>query len=63
MTGAEFKAAREAWGFTQPQMAALMGYGSSPRISELEARDVVKGPPARLMEAYLAGYRPGDWPG
>ena len=63
MTGAEFKQARQSLGLTQEQLARVMGYGSAPRLAELEARDVVKGPPARLMEAYLAGYRPDDWPG
>ena len=63
MTGAEFKRARQSLGLTQEQLARVMGYGSASRIAELEARDTIKGPPARLMQVYLRGTRPDDWPG
>jgi transcriptional regulator with XRE-family HTH domain len=61
MTGAEFKQAREALGLTGAQAAALMGYGDRSRIYAIEARPVVPPQAARLMRAYLDGYRPDDW--
>lgn len=62
MTGAEFRAARESLGLTQSQLAKLVGYGSQSRIAEVEARHEAPACPARLLRAYLDGYRPGDWP-
>ena len=58
-----FRRARERLGLTQAELARLLGYGSKSRIAELEAgarkpgRTVV-----RLLGAYLAGFRPTDWP-
>ena len=62
MTPAQFKLARHELGLTAAQTASLMGYGAAPRIYEIEARDSVPPQAARLMQAYLDGYRPGDWP-
>lgn len=62
MTPAEFREARRRLGLTAPQIAALMGYGAAPRIYEIEARESVPAQAARLMQAYLDGYRPADWP-
>ena len=62
MTGAEFKAGREALGLTQTQLAKLVGYGSQSRIAEVEGRAVAPACPSRLLRAYLDGYRPADWP-
>lgn len=62
MTGAEFKAGREALGLTQAQLAKLVGYGSQSRIAECEKRDDVPACQARIMQAYIDGYRPPDWP-
>ncbi|MES2814482.1 MAG: helix-turn-helix transcriptional regulator [Pseudomonadota bacterium] len=61
MTPAEFREAREGLGLTGAELAAVMGYGDRSRIYTIEARSV---PPQaeRLMRAYLAGYRPEDWP-
>jgi transcriptional regulator with XRE-family HTH domain len=58
-----FKMVRQALELTQAEMAAMLGYGSRVRIAELEAgtrkpnKSVV-----RLLQAYLNGYRPPDWP-
>lgn len=63
-TPAEIKEARQSLGLTQAQLAPLLGYGpAKARISELErgARPVTAAA-ARLLAAYLAGYRPPDWP-
>jgi len=66
MTPAELKAARRTLGLTAKQMAAMLDItpewlfsieSSAPSGSPPGARHV------RLMKAYLAGYRPDDWPG
>ena len=63
MTPAEIKAAREALGLTQAQIAPLLGYGSQSRIAEIEGGKKRAGPAViRLLRAYLDGYRPSDWP-
>lgn len=63
MTPAELREARLTLGLTQAQLASVMGYGATIRISEIE-RGVrgVSEQTARLMRAYLNGYRPDDWP-
>lgn len=63
MTPAEIKQARQTLGLTQSQIAPLLGYGASTRITELESG--ARTPSAavmRLLSAYLDGYRPDDWP-
>ena len=62
MTPADFKQARQSLGLSQEQAAQVLGYGAKTRISEIEARDAVPPQAARLMAAYLRGYRPEDWP-
>jgi transcriptional regulator with XRE-family HTH domain len=62
MTPAEFKQARQMLGLSQAELAAVMGYGAQTRISEIESRSIVPEQAARLMQAYIAGYRPADWP-
>ena len=63
MTPAEFKQARSNLGLNQSQLAALLGYGTYSRISELEGgRSPITDQCARLMKAYVDGYRPSDWP-
>ncbi|WP_408607967.1 helix-turn-helix domain-containing protein [Epibacterium ulvae] len=59
----EIKAARKKLGLSQEQMALYTGYASKFRISEIE-RGVKPASAAccRLIVAYLAGYRPADWP-
>jgi DNA-binding transcriptional regulator YiaG len=63
MTPAEIRAARLSLGLTPEQAAPLLGYGARSRISEIEtgARNP-SAAAARLLRAYLDGYRPSDWP-
>lgn len=63
MTPAEITAARASLGLSQAALAPLLGYAAPIRLSELERG--VRSPSAaveRLLAAYLAGYRPPDWP-
>jgi len=62
MTPAEFKEARQKLGLEPLAMCAALGY--KPRkatISDFENKSVPE-PVARLMRAYIDGYRPDDWP-
>jgi len=63
MTPDEILAARKTLSLTQGQLAPLLGYALKDRVSELE-RGVRKpgAAVALLLRAYLAGYRPQDWP-
>ena len=63
----EFKAARKALGLTLPQLAVLLDTDpKSLRCIECDPSQSMHRKPAprmvRLLEAYLAGYRPPDWP-
>lgn len=62
MTSDEIRAARKTLGLNQGQLAALMGVRQAT-VSDWE-RGVYSadGPAARLLTAYLDGYRPADWP-
>lgn len=66
MNGMTFKRARLALGLDRDQMADMLGYAGSQKrqqISDLETeRRPMREPQRRLMEAYLRGYRPDDWP-
>ena len=62
MTPTEFRNLRRKLGLTQDQLAAVMGYGSQSRISEVEGGETVPAKAKRLMLAYASGYRPDDWP-
>ncbi len=66
MTGAQLRAARHRLGLTAEEMAIMLGYqGHNLRQVQygLEAgHRTVREPQRRLTEAYLAGYRPADWP-
>jgi transcriptional regulator with XRE-family HTH domain len=60
------KASREKLGLTQTQMGTLLGYsGENVRqmVYDIETgrRDLMPCQ-RRLLEAYLSGYRPVDWP-
>lgn len=63
MTPAEIKQARQSLGLSQIDAARLLGYGSQSRISEIESgqRNASESV-LRLLAAYVAGYRPDDWP-
>jgi transcriptional regulator with XRE-family HTH domain len=60
------KEARQTLGLTLEQMATMLGYTGSQRRQmqyDLETgRREIREPQRRLVEAYLSGYRPGDWP-
>jgi len=66
MTPKQLAAARHRLGLTLEQMATLLGYAGGQRRQiqyNLETgRRVIREPQRRLVEAYLAGYRPPDWP-
>lgn len=62
MTPQQFKDARKSLGLTGSELAAVMGYGAQSRISEIENGKRVPPQAARLMQAYIDGYRPDDWP-
>jgi len=66
MTPADMKAARLKLGLTLEQMATVLGYTGSQRRQmqyDLETgRREIRDPQRRLVEAYLSGYRPDDWP-
>lgn len=62
MTPARFRSIRETLELTQAELAAVMGYSGQPSISEIERGLKVPGQAARLLEAYLGGWRPTDWP-
>jgi len=67
MTPVQIKKARRDLGLTVDQMGAMldtdaqtvrrMGYDASKSTSRTPAVRMV-----RLIHAYLAGYRPPDWP-
>lgn len=63
MTPAELKQARKTLGLTPQQMADMLGYGAKTRISEIEnGKANPSAAVIRLLHAYVAGYRPSDWP-
>ena len=62
MTPTEFRSLRRKLRRTQEQLAAVMGYGSQSRISEVEGGETVPAKAERLILAYISGYRPSDWP-
>jgi transcriptional regulator with XRE-family HTH domain len=62
-----FKDARRKLGLSVNQMACMLGV-QPLQIRRMELSPgkttyrAVQGPTARLMAAYLDGYRPRDWP-
>jgi transcriptional regulator with XRE-family HTH domain len=66
MTPAQLHEARRKLGLTLEQMAAMLGYEGDHRrqmLYDLESgRRTIREPQRRLVGAYLAGYRPDDWP-
>lgn len=66
MTPAQMARARERLGLTLEQMAAMLGYqGVHKRQMQYDletGRRDIRNPQRRLVEAYLSGYRPADWP-
>ena len=63
MTPDEFRAALDTLGLSQAQAAPLLGYGAATRVSEVcVGRRTPSASVVLLLRAYLAGYRPDDWP-
>ena len=63
MTPQQFKEARLALGLTPEQIAPLLALSDRSRIYEIEGgkRNVSKAV-GLLVQAYLDGYRPDNWP-
>jgi hypothetical protein len=66
MTPLQLDQARKTLGLTLEGMAAMLGYLGAQRRQmqyDLETgRREIREPQRRLIEAYLSGYRPADWP-
>lgn len=66
MTPQQLARARQRLGLTLEQMASMLGYEGGQRRQmqyDLETgRRAIREPQRRLVEAYLSGYRPDDWP-
>ena len=66
MTPAELGEARRKLGLTLEQMATLLGYSGTQRRQMMHKLETglreLRPAQARLVSAYLAGYRPPDWP-
>ena len=66
MTPSDLARARHRLGLTLDTMASMLGY-EGPHKRQMEhdletGRRPVREPQRRLVEAYLSGYRPADWP-
>lgn len=66
MTPTELKEARRKLGLTLEQMAVMLGYEGEQRRQLMHRIEIgertLREPQRRLVEAYLSGYRPSDWP-
>lgn len=66
MTPSELKQARRKLGLTLEQMAVMLGYDGEQKRQMMHRIEIgeraLREPQRRLVEAYLAGYRPEDWP-
>lgn len=66
MTPSELNKARRTLGLTLDQMADMLGYEGESGHSQVHhmetGRRTIRGAQRRLVEAYLSGYRPEDWP-
>lgn len=64
---ADIVAARQKLGLTQAQLAGVLGC-TLAHVKAMESptmrpgRRAMQPPYARLLRAYLDGYRPADWP-
>jgi len=67
MTATQLKKARRKLGLTLDQMADMLGYQGKSKRGQMHHLETGERPirPAqrRLIDAYLSGYRPDDWPG
>ena len=66
MTPDEFAKARRELGLSRARLAPMLGYDgihSHMQVYRMETGErPVRAAQARLMRAYLSGYRPEDWP-
>lgn len=66
MTPEQLARARKRLGLTLEQMAHMLGYNGGQAKSQVHhletGRRDIRPAQRRLVEAYLAGYRPKDWP-
>ena len=66
MTPKDMARARERLGLSLFGMATMLGYRGKQRdqmMHDLETgRRAIREPQRRLIDAYIAGYRPDDWP-
>lgn len=66
MTSTEIKESRLRLGLTLEQLGTLLGYSGAHvrgQMHKIENGDAVLMPcQARLLQAYVDGYRPSDWP-
>lgn len=63
MTPEQIRQARQSLGLDQKQMAEMLGYNASARVSDIETgKRNPGGAIVRLLRAFLDGYRPDDWP-
>lgn len=66
MTPDEIKLVRQGLGLTLEQFGTLLGYSGNQVRSMMHRLEIGERPlrPAqrRLIDAYLSGYRPDDWP-
>ena len=66
MTPDQLSKARRKLGLTLEAMARMLGYEGEQRrqmMYDLETgRRAIRKPQRLLVEAYLTGYRPNDWP-
>lgn len=66
MTPDQLARARKRLGLNLEQMAHMLGYDGLQAKSQVQhmesGRRDIRPAQRRLLEAYLAGYRPKDWP-
>lgn len=63
MDGQQIKAARKQLGLTQTQLAEVMGYSDKTYVTAIETdKRSMSDQGQKLLQAYLEGYRPTDWP-
>jgi len=66
LTPTALKEARHTLGLTLAELAPLLGYegvNGARLVRRMESGDrTIRPAQARLVRAYLDGYRPADWP-
>ena len=66
MTPDEFAKARQALGLSRARMALMLGFDGThahAHVYRMETGErTIRAAQRRLIQAYLDGYRPEDWP-